>query len=254
MRALSAFELLQVWEAGRSRSMLDRAVMLLMAALAEPPVVSLAEPPVVSLAEPRGQQINKLALGRKDALLLQLREQLFGPRMESVATCPGCGEALEFSLTGRDLGAYDLPPPLESIEVAGNGYALTVRVPTIADVRAAEGAGHQLFDRVVVRATHNDEPIVVEALPDTIKAEVVERLQAADPLADIWLNLSCPACSDTWQSPLDVTSFLWREIDHWAQQMLYTVHRLASAYGWREQDILNMSAWRRQYYMELQSG
>ena len=29
------------------------------------------------------------------------------------------------------------------------------------------------------------------------------------------------------------------------------VHVLASSYGWRESDILNMSAWRRQYYLDL---
>jgi hypothetical protein len=33
--------------------------------------------------------------------------------------------------------------------------------------------------------------------------------------------------------------------------MLYDVHALASAYGWREADVLAMSPMRRQVYLEL---
>jgi hypothetical protein len=33
--------------------------------------------------------------------------------------------------------------------------------------------------------------------------------------------------------------------------MVREVHRMASAYGWREADILAMSAFRRQRYLEL---
>ncbi|HSB10234.1 MAG TPA: phage baseplate protein, partial [Blastocatellia bacterium] len=32
------------------------------------------------------------------------------------------------------------------------------------------------------------------------------------------------------------------------------VHTLASAYGWRESDILNLSPWRRQLYLTLVNG
>jgi hypothetical protein len=50
---------------------------------------------------------------------------------------------------------------------------------------------------------------------------------------------------------LDPLSFLWHELEQWARQTLAAVHRLAGAYGWREQDILALSAKRRQIYLEM---
>jgi hypothetical protein len=50
---------------------------------------------------------------------------------------------------------------------------------------------------------------------------------------------------------LDIASYLWSEIHAWAGRMLRDVHALAAAYGWREADILAMSPWRRQAYLEM---
>jgi hypothetical protein len=36
--------------------------------------------------------------------------------------------------------------------------------------------------------------------------------------------------------------------------MLRDVHALATAYGWREADIVAMSPWRRQVYLDMVSG
>jgi hypothetical protein len=80
---------------------------------------------------------------------------------------------------------------------------------------------------------------------------VEEWLAAADPQADIEMALHCPGCAATWRQGFDIVSFLWAEIDAWARRTLYDVHRLAAAYGWREGDILAMSAPRRQAYLDL---
>jgi hypothetical protein len=37
----------------------------------------------------------------------------------------------------------------------------------------------------------------------------------------------------------------------WVRRLLREVHTLALAYGWREADILNMSARRRRFYLEM---
>ncbi len=49
----------------------------------------------------------------------------------------------------------------------------------------------------------------------------------------------------------DIVSFLWNELNAWAIRTLREVHILASAYGWSETDILAMSPWRRQFYLEV---
>lgn len=72
-----------------------------------------------------------------------------------------------------------------------------------------------------------------------------------DPQGDIQLTLACPKCSHEWLSPLDIVSYLWREINTWAGRTLNEIHLIASAYGWREADILALSPRRRQTYLEL---
>jgi hypothetical protein len=76
----------------------------------------------------------------------------------------------------------------------------------------------------------------------------------ADPQADVQLALTCPACGHQWEATFDIASFFWSEIDSWAHRILREVHTLASAYGWREADILAMSPQRRQLYLEMVSG
>ncbi len=64
-------------------------------------------------------------------------------------------------------------------------------------------------------------------------------------------ELSCPACGHGWLTPLDAPGYLWREIETQARRLLHEVHALASAYGWREADILAMTARRRWAYLEM---
>jgi len=72
----------------------------------------------------------------------------------------------------------------------------------------------------------------------------------SDPQSHIELALTCPACEQDWQVVFDIASYLWSEIQTWALRILHEVHILASAYGWREADILALSPLRRQLYLE----
>jgi hypothetical protein len=76
----------------------------------------------------------------------------------------------------------------------------------------------------------------------------------ADPQADVRLALDCPACGHNFLAAFDVAAYLWSEVNAWAYRLLGEVHSLASAYGWREEDILAMSPWRRRVYLEMVGG
>ncbi|MEA1978379.1 MAG: phage baseplate protein, partial [Chloroflexota bacterium] len=65
------------------------------------------------------------------------------------------------------------------------------------------------------------------------------------------MTLTCPECSHQWEVLFDIASFLWTEINNWAERTLRTVHQLASAYGWAEREILNLSPVRRQLYLGM---
>jgi hypothetical protein len=49
----------------------------------------------------------------------------------------------------------------------------------------------------------------------------------------------------------DIAAYLWQEVDARARRALRDTHTLARAYGWREADILAMSDFRRQQYLEM---
>ena len=71
MPALTAGTLLAAWEAGAEQPLAQRAVLLLSAARPGPGADAWAH----------------LPLGRRDAELLALRTELFGPRLVSVVAC-----------------------------------------------------------------------------------------------------------------------------------------------------------------------
>jgi hypothetical protein len=240
MRSLSADELLDVWERGLDQGPIERALGLLTAGCSDLPEGTLTGIPI----------------GERDGRLLSLREQVFGPDMETVARCPACSELLETTLRVSDLrvfpGADPAPlPPLES-----GGYSVRFRLPDSRDLTAVAGlvdvsaAKNLLLERCIVEVKKGQDPVPFGDVPGEVLDAVLETMEVSDPQADIRLNLTCPSCGHTWQEHFDILSFFWDEIDNWANHILDEVHSLAMAYGWSESEILSLSTLRRQIYLE----
>ena len=85
MQPVQAAQLLEVWERGYGQRPADRALAALSAAW-----------PDMSQGE-----LAALSIGRRDAMLLTLRESVFGPRLFGLTVCPTCGERLELTLELR---------------------------------------------------------------------------------------------------------------------------------------------------------
>jgi hypothetical protein len=123
VRELTAAELLKLYESGLSKPPLERAVGILAVACPETPP----------------EQIAKLTAGRRDELLLTLRELTFGARVECLVDCPACGSGLEFAFRTSEIrmpGADAAPPDAIEIE----GFQIHVRLPDTNDLVAASGA------------------------------------------------------------------------------------------------------------------
>ncbi|MBI0381241.1 hypothetical protein JBE27_34525, partial [Streptomyces albiflaviniger] len=88
-------------------------------------------------------------------------------------------------------------------------------------------------------------------LPEPVQRRLAEAAERADPAADVTLSVACPECGEATRAELDIASYLWAELDHWARDLLLDVHLLATAYGWSEPQILALSPLRRRYYLEL---
>lgn len=249
MRSPTPSELLSVWELGRHQSPVQRGLLLLEAAYPSTPRDTLA----------------RLSVGERDNRLLQLRQWAFGPTLGCAVTCPRCEEALEMSFEVADI-MLDSPGELgQPLSLTEAGYQLELRLPNSLDLAAvseqvdageavAQQAGRRLLlERCVLDVRRDGSEASIEELPTEVIEAVVERMAEADPQADVQLALTCPGCGHQWHAPFDILSFLWHEIDVWAQRLLRQVHTLARAYGWREADILALSPTRRQFYLEMAS-
>ncbi|GAA4759484.1 hypothetical protein [Actinomycetospora chibensis] len=184
-------------------------------------------------------------VGERDAALLDLRERLFGPLLAAVVACPGCAERQELAFRVGEIRAV---PDGGQLHLGVDGVELTLRLPTSADVERAAATGD--VEQAVAELLRACAP----GAPAAALALVEERMARADPQADVTFALRCDACGTAWSAPFDVAAFLWAELDAWAWRLLADVHRLASAYGWSEPEVLALSPQRRAIYLQLVAG
>jgi hypothetical protein len=246
---LSASDILRVWERGQQLHPVDRALLLL--AIAHPAVP--------------WEQLARLPVGQRNEQLLSLRESTFGPRLASFAQCSRCGERLEFEFAASHIRLQEAASIAAGSGEAGGtliqevaGYTVRFRLPDSYDLAAiasstdVQSARNTLLDRCILSIEQNGE--LVERLPLEAEQLLSEYLSRADPQADVQLSLRCPNCGNEWLLSFDISSFFWTEINSLAKRLLREVHTLGRAYGWREAEILAMSAARRQAYLELVLG
>ena len=243
MVPLSAMELLAVWEQGLKKEPPERALSLLASAC-----------PDVSREALAG-----LSVGRRDAVLLKLREWAFGREMTSNAACENCGQLLEMTLDIsrlRHASGDTVAPP--EFPVTSGSYELRMRLPNTADLLACSGTEpaeipRQIFARCLLAATLESKGVSADQLPEEAVQAAIEEMAKTDPQANLEIEISCGACGHQWRELFDIVSFFWTEIDAWAKRMLREIHVLASAYGWSEAEILNLSPLRRHCYLEMQA-
>jgi hypothetical protein len=255
MRDLSASDLLEIWERGAGATPLEQALVMLAAAFPDASREALAG----------------LTVTQRDMALFHLREKTFGTQFKGLADCPACGERLELDFAASELRSKDLLPAEETLPPDPSkggpseailsfntaGYRVAYRLPTSTDLMKvnllaeAEQARRALLEACIVSVRQKGQAVPLQELPAKAVQAIVERIGQAAALADLIISATCPACGHKWEIIFDVVSYFWSEINAWAARMLHEVHVLAATYGWREADILAMSAWRRQRYLEL---
>lgn len=224
MRGLSDAAVMDVWEQGRARHPIDRALLLF--AIAEP-----------ALAR---DHLADLPIGRRDDAILALRNASFGTRIDGYGECPQCGERYEFALDGQALRTA-APPATEAEFCDEQGRQL--RLPTSRDLAELVTVTPAEAAQTLGRACVINGAAVVAA---EIEAQIAER----DPAADLKLEMSCEACAHRWSFAFDPAAYLWEEIEARASSLFDEVHDLARAYGWNEDAVLRLSPARRRAYLE----
>ena len=237
---ISAWELLRAWEACIGMHPAEKALYLL------------------AFAHPEAkEELREICIGRRDALLLALREEIFGSILHSNAVCPGCGQMLDLEFRASDISSAPLADLPEEISLRFDEFDILFRLPRAGDLLEISTfsdesrAKEVLLDRIIIEvrkngccASWNDLP------PEAVKA-VEERMALADPGGTTLIDIRCPDCEQSWTEVFDIVPFLWREIDAWAKRTLREIHIIASAYGWNEDEILSLSPLRRRIYLEM---
>lgn len=242
MRTLTGQEILHIWEVGQGQHPLDRAMTMLR----------------VALPAATRDELVLLTIGQRDTRLLAVREQTFGTRLSSLAICPACQGQVEFTLNTSEMRtSLENEPDAQVQQMTADGYELHFQLPNSVDLSTLVGysdvaqARHRLLSRCVVQASKDGIAVNVEDLPESIVETLAAQMDERDPQAEMELDLKCGACGHYWQVLFDIVSFFWTEIAVYAKRLLGEVHILAQVYGWRELDILSMSALRRQFYLEM---
>lgn len=243
---LSSIDMLNVWEQGLNKSLLHKALILLLAANPDLKPASILE----------------LSIGERDKALLLLREQLFGSKLVNTAVCPECSERIEWENTVSEVIAspHDTLTKSSAFNFKLDSYEINFRLPNSLDLDAVIGendlsnAQEELLLRCIVSAKLKRKKVLTSKLPAKVLSALGQRIQELDPQAEISIALNCPECSHAWDVLFDIVSFLWAELNAWAERTLKMVHVLASSYGWTEQEIFNTSPVRRQLYLTMVSS
>ena len=223
MAGLGPSGILTAWETGQGRRPLDRALCILWAAGMTGPI---ADWPLIV----------------RDRALLETRRQVLGDRLTLMTTCEECAAELEIETSVAAL--VDALADPSGTKIVVGGAEIVIRPLTSADIAIfSDASPEDLPDLTRARLVGEVE----RSASSAVDAEIERCLQDAE----LRFSLHCPDCGAGRSEPLDVADVVWREIEITARRLLNDVADLASAFGWREPDVLALSAARRGAYLSL---
>ncbi len=192
-----------------------------------------------------------LSIGTRERLLQKIAARR-RPRQEwREAACESCGVPYDFA---TDLLALPMKPAGDGFPVVAVDTSLGRRCfesPNGAheETLAARGLAGEPARRALVAMTGLDDDADDAALrfaPADID-RIDDALEALSPDATDMLEGTCPSCGTRTRSRIDSLTGIVPRV----QDALAEVHRLATAYGWSEAEILALPSTRRRRYLAL---
>ena len=236
MGTIAGQQLLTAWDS--SCALPEQEAVLFLLALAWP--------------ERSIDELARLPLGERNALLLELRDATFGPRMDGFVICPDCGAELELTADPRALARGLRSEPADaSEEIAGYSMRPLNSLDLLAsgDAASEEEARGILLARSLGLEEHELARLGESAASVAERFErVFQRINAG---AEIRVRMECTACRNRPVFDLDIARYLLREVAAAGRRLMAEIHELAGAYGWSEAAIAGMSPARRAVYLEM---
>jgi hypothetical protein len=119
------------------------------------------------------------------------------------------------------------------------------RLPTAGDQRSvlglgAENAAAALLERCVVEGDPREDPALLQTAMDEVGA-----------VLDLHLEAACPKCGALQGVRFDIQTYLLRALAYERRFLNHEVHRIAMAYGWGHEEILNLTREDRRAFVRL---
>jgi hypothetical protein len=147
-------------------------------------------------------------LGLLNRRLLTLRARLFGAELVSLADCQACGAVGEISI------------PLPSMSNGANIDSPWPRPDHLSRFdRAIRPAETSLLARVVERTWRDGAVLTTDHVPGAVRTALERRIEEIDPLAQVELIFTCPACQHGWRENFHIIDVLWMEISALAERL-----------------------------------
>lgn len=206
------------------------------------------------------EMVCQMTVGDRVAILLNLRKLTLGEIMHCEINCPSCKEIIFI-----DLSVSNLLQPVESLpkteyEIKIDNFTLKVRLPNGRDqgamlssygnttiLQSASQAASDAIRSFIV----SSEPSLPDVISDDFVAKLGSEMEKLDPQSNILLNIECPTCKDSFQTPFFIEDFFFQEISAIQGQVEEEIHWLAYHYHWSEKDILSLTMKRRKRYVDL---
>jgi hypothetical protein len=187
----------------------------------------------------------------RDRLLAAVYQTTYGDRIKSTVECAACEAPydMDFSLAGLVDHTYASTAISTVAQQPDGSYllgsGLHLRLPTGTDELAVMGqdeatATAQLLARCLVQGDLK-----------AAESEAQEMLAAIAPMLQTEMAASCPECGHGMSVLFDMQTYLLQSLLQDQERLGWEVHRLATAYKWSLQEILQLPRSTRKRYTAL---
>jgi hypothetical protein len=201
-----------------------------------------------------------LEVGKRTEALLTLATQGGRAELTVELTClqPDCGEAMDLEFSLEELSQMQhRAEEHDSIEFALGNQAFSLRRPTGLDQlhwRSQSFPDESTALRMMIQslvAVEQQEAFQAAWEKERTMAILNPLMAEMDPLVNLTLAVNCPACGAQDSHAVDLGAVALQRLWAVQDQLLETVHRLASHYHWTEAVILSLPPWRRDRFLTL---